>query len=342
MIVLSIIGAIYEFLIMVYEVLHYNENPEYISAILMKLSFVVVFSFIAIIIGKFSKNSNDRGIEILSSIFVFLICLMGIANTLLTQEIMPSIATFLISVYSCVTIVRMKPIISMSIYGIVTMSFVIGIQFYQTDPQYVLWHRANGVISMSVVMVLAYILYQQSALIFMEKHQIIQQNKKLDYLANYDGLTDVFNYRRLRSKLEELKIAAKVNNTALSIAIIDIDNFKRINDTFGHRIGDKVIEHLANILKIYCGEKYYVGRYGGDEFVIIFPMTSRDQAYHFCRVIKNHIEERNFEFVSHQVSITISCGVAELGEESFENILEKADHALYTSKREGKNRVSIS
>lgn len=341
-VVIAIIAAIYEFLVMMYEVLEYSGNPDYKSAIIMKLTFVMVCSSVAVIIGKFAKKDKDRGIEIISSIFVFIICLLGVTNTFLTQAIMPAIATFLITVYSCVTIVRTKPVISFSIYGFITICFFVGIPFFQTDPQYVLWHRANGVLSMSVVMALAYILYQQSALIFMEKHQIIQQNKKLDYLANYDELTDVFNYRRLRSKLEELKIAAKVNNTPLSLAIIDVDNFKQINDTYGHRIGDKVIEHLAEILKTYCSDMYYVGRYGGDEFVIILPMTGREQAYHFCQAIKEHIQEHDFDLVNKRLSLTISCGVAELSEDSFENVLEKADNALYVSKREGKNKVSIS
>jgi diguanylate cyclase (GGDEF)-like protein len=120
--------------------------------------------------------------------------------------------------------------------------------------------------------------------------------------------------------------------------MIDLDNFKQVNDTYGHQTGDEVLVEIAKILKDNSRSTDVVGRYGGEEFIIIMPdPNDRDAALLLSRIQKI-VEETSFKDGIH---ITLSCGVSELNGESVHGILKSSDIMLYEAKKKGKNRVEV-
>jgi len=163
--------------------------------------------------------------------------------------------------------------------------------------------------------------------------------KRLEYESSHDILTDLYN-RRFFEKLFEQKFEqAKRYNRSLSLILFDIDHFKKINDTFGHKMGDKVLTKLANIVKNSIRKSDIVCRVGGEEFAIICPETNKDEAFKIAEKIRIIIENTNFEKIE---KVTISLGIAELKEkQSKEELYRNADIAMYHSKRKGRNKSTI-
>ncbi len=127
-----------------------------------------------------------------------------------------------------------------------------------------------------------------------------------------------------------------------SIAIGDLDFFKKINDSYGHLAGDKVLRLIGSILKKKCRTTDFVARYGGEEFILIMPATSAENALQAVNKIRLAIEKSPFNFHGNPVGITMSFGVAEIqADESAEALFERADKALYAAKHGGRNRVEL-
>lgn len=163
-----------------------------------------------------------------------------------------------------------------------------------------------------------------------------EKNKLLSKQAITDGLTKLNNYRALNERLEKEINHSKQNNTPLSIALFDIDNFKKINDTKGHKYGDEILIKIGELLKNNVRDTDFVGRYGGEEFLTIYPNTSLKEAKLISEQIRYSIEEY---FKNKEIGITVSGGVFEYKGNSLQNFINSADINLYEAKRQGKNRI---
>ncbi len=167
--------------------------------------------------------------------------------------------------------------------------------------------------------------------------------EEAERLAITDPLTSLLNRRFLEEKLSNELIRAKAYNNYLSIVMADIDHFKRINDTYGHKVGDEVLKALALILKANTRGNDTVARYGGEEFVIILSNVSKYDAYRIAERIRLEVEDTSFEEIGVPEKITVSFGIScfpEDGEDAID-LLKKADQALYQAKSQGRNRVVV-
>ena len=169
---------------------------------------------------------------------------------------------------------------------------------------------------------------------------ILEETKRIyhEKLANTDPLTGAYNRRYLNEfSYEYLKIV-KRENKDLSLLLVDLDDFKKINDTFGHEIGDIVIKQLVEISKICIRESDLIVRFGGDEFVILLPNTNIQSARFVANKLINKINEYN---KNKEFNFSISVGIShyQIGDNSIDNIILRADEALYEAKRVGKNCV---
>ncbi len=170
------------------------------------------------------------------------------------------------------------------------------------------------------------------------------QNDELRRLASVDPLTNTMNRRAFFEKLNTEFILAKQENLIVSCIMVDIDHFKKINDTYGHAVGDEVIKGIANILIEHCGKNGAVGRYGGEEFCIVLPQTNLDRA----AVIAEKIRELFLywsevkDSPTNGKTITASLGVSaiNLGAKDPAAMIDQADQALYHSKTNGRNQVT--
>ncbi|MDH5516570.1 MAG: diguanylate cyclase [Gammaproteobacteria bacterium] len=162
----------------------------------------------------------------------------------------------------------------------------------------------------------------------------------LSNLASKDELTGIYNRRKLSSCLQDEWHRAVRYKKSFCIVFYDIDFFKHINDEYGHAVGDEVLVEMSNLVKKSLRRNDIIGRWGGEEFLVILPQTDINTANTVAEKIKNKISE--FEFSSIKSSVTVSIGVAELAKaESAEELVNKADDALYQAKEAGRNQVCI-
>lgn len=177
------------------------------------------------------------------------------------------------------------------------------------------------------------------------KTQLHVQNlqNELRVLASTDPMTKLYNRRYFTKVSAHALDLAKKDNQNLSIIILDIDKFKNINDTYGHQVGDNVIILLAQKLMEYQRKSDIVCRYGGEEFVILLPNTSQDEAKVVAEKIRADIASFTIKLLNTKsLKITISSGVSQIDIENEVNIelaLKRADDALYKAKVGGRNRV---
>ncbi|MDN4504099.1 diguanylate cyclase [Alteromonadaceae bacterium BrNp21-10] len=173
------------------------------------------------------------------------------------------------------------------------------------------------------------------------KLRFIQANKELEKISRVDGLTGLFNRRYWEESCElEYKRCSR-SSGASSLIILDIDHFKKVNDTHGHPAGDEVIRRIAGIIQKTTRETDLCGRYGGEEFTIILPDTDIDQATLVAERIRRKAESLVVVHDNVDISFTVSVGISAFHESYSSHIewLESADRNLYTAKESGRNKV---
>ena len=167
-------------------------------------------------------------------------------------------------------------------------------------------------------------------------------NKRLRKLSITDGLTELFNHRHVHELLREEFERSHRTGEPIAVAMLDLDRFKHINDTYGHPTGDVILYETARIIGETAREIDMVGRYGGEEFIAILPNTVEDDAGQFAERVRQAVAGHLYRDEAHEIRMTLSCGVASFpteGVDSPESLLKKADEALYVAKESGRNRV---
>lgn len=165
--------------------------------------------------------------------------------------------------------------------------------------------------------------------------ELRKMNENLAIESSNDALTRILNHRGLYEQLQKL-YQEKEAYQSLSIAMMDLDDFKNVNDMFGHLKGDEVLRSTATILKKYEGVSVTVGRYGGEEFLMIFKNKTKENVLRILEEVREDIESY---FKKTKYKTTISIGYAHYKSEKIDKWLNRADSALYEAKRQGKNSV---
>lgn len=171
-------------------------------------------------------------------------------------------------------------------------------------------------------------------------NELIQKNHELTQLVNYDTLTKVYNRRSyFENSKKELRRAINEDLT-FYVLIIDLDHFKKINDTFGHAAGDKVLIEFCEIVKSCISEEDIFARIGGEEFCITFVNKSEDEVTTICENISQKSQNSIITFNDKEITFTISMGLSSRGElVQIDNILQNADKLLYKAKNNGRNKL---
>ena len=172
-----------------------------------------------------------------------------------------------------------------------------------------------------------------------QARQIIEEHKRR---ATHDGLTGLPNRDAYQQRLDEELTRKARYGGSLTLVVADVDHFKRINDNYGHLAGDKVLQLLAKAMRKSLRDVDFIGRYGGEEFVILMPETNAEEALAAMEKLRTKVENSPFNFRKERVPITMSFGVSEFHSlEDGETVFERADKALYQAKAEGRNRCII-
>jgi diguanylate cyclase (GGDEF)-like protein len=170
------------------------------------------------------------------------------------------------------------------------------------------------------------------------------ENANLYWQATTDRMTKLYSHHSFQQNLEEEIARAHRYGTTLSLLMMDIDHFKKFNDTYGHLQGDKIIKEIANILRASVRTIDFTARYGGEEFAVILPEVSSEGALVVAERIRKTIEEHSFKGEEGPLFVTVSIGVAEFKPariRSASQLIAEADKALYQSKETGRNRISV-
>lgn len=216
------------------------------------------------------------------------------------------------------------------------LSFIFIIGGYE-KKEFILAISLAGISSLTVNLLSAKIMKRK-----MEK--IIHYSfEKVETQLYFDELTSVYNRTTGINRLMEEMARSKRHNQHLSVAMLDIDNFKSINDNYGHLAGDRVLNHIALQIKNLLRASDVVSRYGGEEFLIILPETDEIKAFMALERVRENIARRPVKIGNGKLNITVSIGITEVDiNDSSTDAIQRADLALLQAKRSGKNRIEIA
>lgn len=171
-----------------------------------------------------------------------------------------------------------------------------------------------------------------------QQAELMEANRKLKTLATMDGLTGVLNHRSLMEALSKAMKEKSVMGSPCSVVLLDIDNFKQLNDQYGHIAGDDALRVISSVLRQSCPAGAYVGRYGGEEFMMVLPGASESAAMAVAEELRHRIQVAPMT----SRTCTASFGVSTVYSmaKSEQTLIDEADRSLYHSKRNGKNRVT--
>lgn len=218
----------------------------------------------------------------------------------------------------------------LTLEGIVTLMGVqiAGIQDMAEAHQPAIF-LANVGITASIVLAAAFF--------YSKEREVLWES--LNYNMNHDSLTNLYNRRFLESVMRRVP---KYEQGEFVISMLDIDFFKRVNDTYGHEVGDAVLVEVASCLDKIAGKDNLAVRWGGEEFIIYFPNMELEQAYSVVENLRKQIENTVIRTGGGEIQITITGGVAEGHPGSnYEKVIKRADEKLYMGKQQGRNRVIV-
>ncbi len=172
-------------------------------------------------------------------------------------------------------------------------------------------------------------------------------NERLLTLSNYDPMSNLLNRRALRERSAELLALSKRHNVSMAVLMLDLDDFKKYNDGFGHQQGDEAIKLQANIMRaVFKRETDILGRYGGEEFIVVLSDVEQEHVAHQCEVLLSHWKDANLEHAKSAKHSIMSCSIgavftADVSELSIDMLINEADKALYQAKDNGKARFEL-
>lgn len=215
---------------------------------------------------------------------------------------------------------------------------------YQIVYEYPL-HRADYILNLIIdLMVTALVFCASSAIQHYNVRLITSRDamhrKELDYVSKitHDTLTGIYSRAYLMDMRKDLTRKLKENDKFV-LGMVDIDDFKKVNDTFGHEKGDDVLRYLGGMLKLATNDNIRFARYGGEEFVCLFENMSLQECRNYMENLRQKLESKQFDFTDKP--ITFSCGLAAAHKtDHFDDLLKRADAAMYEAKNNGKNGIT--
>ncbi|WP_052106715.1 GGDEF domain-containing protein [Burkholderia pseudomallei] len=255
----------------------------------------------------------------------------------------------------------------MLVYGISVTSFALSsIAFILGKPWNHTWWLAHAVFAggffmLSFGVVQALMTTRSFATVYSQQHlmarldeamartdvalkELQHTNQKLEYLASTDPLTGASNRRKFIEQMQSEIARAKCDGTAFSLLALDLDNFKTINDNYGHQIGDVVLRNFVRRCVAAIRPCDHIARVGGEEFMVLLPRMFADAASEIAERVRAAIANASFGIGGKRIGVTVSIGVSQYGRDgdTLDDIINAADKLLYRAKNEGRNRVVIS
>ena len=210
------------------------------------------------------------------------------------------------------------------------------------DPRVEATHLVFAAIVMASATVLANRVGAMQRRLQRQKAELKQALAHIQSLATRDGLTGLLNRRAMLDQLRQQAHEQQRRGGRMALVLVDLDHFKRINDTLGHRMGDRVLQAFAEVATAEMRRGDVVARWGGEEFLLMLPDTSPAQAWHGVERIRQALREHGFPATPEPLRVTFSAGLSTCGEEAdIEAAIELADQAMYRAKTAGRDRSEV-
>ena len=298
---------------------------------------------------RFRHASRTRWGYVLPRLVVALGMLFSIAVAVIDQWVTPNITPFLIGCTVISVAIYIRPLIALYIYVASYAVFFVAMGWTQANATLLLSNRLNGVAACIMGWALSVMLWRKFTTIKLQQMQLEASNlqlqdkqRELERLTRSDGLTGLFNRNTFVELAENELNRAQRQGTATAILLMDLDYFKRINDTWGHPAGDTVLRHAALVTSSSVRSTDLVGRLGGEEFMVLLPATSLEGARRAAETVRRRMEANPARWNGLSIPVTVSIGVTGTTasqKRDFDNLYHDADQALYAAKQQGRNRV---
>ena len=232
-------------------------------------------------------------------------------------------------------------------YGVLFVTFVVTLisVLFSATLTIILLYSQEGYIPITGVLISIFVPMIMVPIATYNNYTLVNRldiaEERLRHLSSIDELTGVFNRRHFFEHAMREFERAKRYNHHFSMAILDFDNFKDINDVYGHLAGDSALKHVAQICLAGLRQMDIFARYGGDEFIFLFPNTNSQQAKECLERIIEQFKDSSFEYAGHKIPIRTSMGVSTFRETmtDLNSLMREADFALYAAKHQGGMRV---
>ncbi|MDC0610954.1 GGDEF domain-containing protein [Vibrio sp.] len=306
--------------------------------------FVVLLAFFQLILWYYSRYKNQF-VTMAKLYIVLLYCAALPANWFINGGANgPTTAYFYITVIYSIVILHEIRSLNCLVMGLIVAlpTVLLGFEYYFPDwitPYTVRDQRYSdlifsNIISVTILMVMT-LLYTKTL-----RHEVTRANeysRQLKLISETDSLTQLKNRTYA---IAALRIATMSPNSP-HVILLDIDHFKAINDTYGHDIGDRVLQKLSNVMRSFCNKHgAVISRYGGEEFLVVTFFHSFNQAIELAEQLRVSIQDLTWKEITEHERVTISLGVASLkSNENYTHAIKRADESLYKAKSEGRNRV---
>lgn len=298
---------------------------------------------------KFRYASRSAWGRLLPAGSVAVALVFSVAVVAIDQWVTPNITPFLITCMVIGLVIYLRPIQTLLLYWVAFGAFYFALGFTQENSTQLLSNRVNGVTACLMGWALSVILWRKFTTITLQQSQLekasaeLQQKQRLlERLTRLDGLTGLYNRNTFVDLAEQELHRAQRNVTSTAILLMDLDYFKRVNDTWGHPAGDAVLRHVATLANSTVRSTDLVGRLGGEEFIVLLPGTSVDAARRLAEKLRAVLEASPTAWEQTTIVATVSIGIAGTTaseKRSFDSLYSDADKALYMAKQRGRNRV---
>ena len=292
----------------------------------------IVFIPLIFYVKKNIKNVRRGIAQVVIYAYAVLVLLFGAALTLFVQHAIDLTHVYLMAVFGVAMMLYIRPIPSAAIFAAVYAMFALSLPWFGTNPEALVTLRINTFIFNLFAWLLGRIALQSRAMVYVSRRQLDDKNRMLEDMANKDTMTGLYDHAASLRMLEDEMARARATEQPLSIIMMDIDDFKQINDTHGHQFGDDVICRIAGALRAAIRSGDIAGRYGGEEFIVILPNTDIDAACQIAGRIQSAMTALSCP------RVTLSGGVSVYRGQTLNEFIRLADERLYQAKTGGKCR----
>jgi diguanylate cyclase (GGDEF)-like protein len=326
----------------IYRVVDIGWKPIFIVHILAILSFYIIFTL------RKSLHTTFKSLFLVAISYISglagLLQFGLLGNGVLLFSI-ASILSFILLSLRCFKIVVFFTAVTILLIGIfypdgIIQANIDPIKYLQSPKAWIMKALSYAMLLISILSGVGIVFYTLQVIVDKERGQrdeLRHLNERLEHLSITDKLTQIYNRVGIDNSINNELSRLKRYGHSFGIILLDVDYFKKVNDTFGHDVGDLVLKGIAEILKKHTRATDVVGRWGGEEFLIVSPETGREDINKLAELLRSHIEKHDFNPVD---KVTCSFGTTIANkDDDINSLLKKADNALYEAKESGRNRV---